>query len=273
MAGVGDEVGAHLCELVLLGQVAERDHRERQAAANLAAAEPGHCRGDAALHGHALVEIDDDGLVGGDGLLDRVVQLWVARELAQRLAGANLREEFLEACVEVHDIEIVIEGDGSVGHGVEQKSPALRVTILGAALAAPRTVGLLEGGAVIVVVGIGRAVSDDDHRHRGSRPRPSHPERPAANHSPRNRRATTPSARAWGAAGALARRADWVRSTIDRVADCHGASRRGSNMGPHIASICIIPSTLTMHRPGPLRRSWFACSGLHDSQRTDQGSW
>src|SRR5690606_38874764 len=64
------------------------------------------------------------------------------------------------------------------------------------------------------------------------------------------------------------RRAAKPRSTNGRFADRERASRGGSVMGPHIASICVIPSTLTAHREKPFRTHRFqahvspACCGL-----------
>ena len=67
VAGVGDEVGAHLGELVLLGKVAEGDEEERQTGPGLALGDARERGEETPLDGDAFVELDGDRLGRGGG--------------------------------------------------------------------------------------------------------------------------------------------------------------------------------------------------------------
>ncbi len=123
VTGVGDEIGAHLGELVLLGQVAERDQQQRQTAQLAAARQARDGRRDAPLDGDALEQLHHDRLRRRHGLLDGRRQIRIAGHVAQRLARPNLGEELAHQRIVMHDVAGAIERERRLGNGIHQSVP------------------------------------------------------------------------------------------------------------------------------------------------------
>ena len=128
VAGVGDEVGAHLHELVLLGEIAER-HEQLRRGRRLRLAEPRHRRRHAPLHRHALDQLHVDTLLRRERVIDRADEIGIARDLAHRQAVADLGKELGDKPVVVHDRAGGIERERRRGDGIDDRAPALAVEI------------------------------------------------------------------------------------------------------------------------------------------------
>ncbi len=123
MAGVGDEIGAHAREPVLLAQVAEGDEERRAARAWAGLGERGNGGEQASLDRHALVQLDGGGLPRDERLVDRGEQLGIAAHggnvgcgVPSAPAGA---EQVLCQAVGVDHVALVVENGGGLGNGVD----------------------------------------------------------------------------------------------------------------------------------------------------------
>ena len=168
MTGIGDEIGAHLGEPVLLGQVAESEQEHGEPLAASSARELRHGGRNPPLHRHALENLNDDGLRGFEGLVDGLIQLGIARHVGQRLPIAHLWKKLEHEGVVMHDVAVVVERDGGVGNGIDKGAPALAVAV--AWRQAPRIIDRSVAGPLVVVLGLAGC-----RLARQEAPRPANP--------------------------------------------------------------------------------------------------
>ena len=162
VARVGDEVGAHLGQAVLLGKIAKRDEEHRRALADASAREARDRGRDPPLHGNTLEQLDDDRLRRREGLVDGGVQRRIARHVSERLAGARLGEDLEHVTIVVKDGPCSIEGHGRLGDSFDECPPAVAVALSRAGLPPRPLPAVVAIRAVADAMGDNCRCRDDD---------------------------------------------------------------------------------------------------------------
>ena len=128
VAGIGDEIGAHLRQAVLLGEIAEGDEHVRRGRRR-GTRQARHGRRHAPFHRHAFDEVDVDALLRRQRPIDGHQKIGVARHLAHRLAALDLGKHLGGKAVVVHQRARRIERQRSRWDCIHYRPPALALRV------------------------------------------------------------------------------------------------------------------------------------------------
>jgi hypothetical protein len=169
VAGIGDEVGAHARQPVLLRQIPERDQKGRAIAHERGrGVERHHRRQEPALYRYASVQLHGLRPARGQRLFDGRQKPGVATHGGDVASGAARAELLLGAAVGVDDASLRVERDRRLRNGVDHQAPeALRVA---AGLGRGALQGLPGGFVGGPECGQESGGGETDERHRRLQP-------------------------------------------------------------------------------------------------------